>query len=126
MATLADKLQKMRVARGLSQKQVAELVGVSQQQVSMWERDVIPSTEIVAHIARIFDVTSDWLLGLVEDPTTRVQTADLSNDEWMLINLYRHGKLPSYIRAMVSDLAERKAKEDVAMQGDQKPLVPGE
>lgn len=38
--TLGEKLQKLRRARGMTQEQLAEKVGVSRQSLSGWENEV--------------------------------------------------------------------------------------
>lgn len=40
MTTLGSKLSALRRARGLSQEQLAEAIGVSRQAVSKWELEV--------------------------------------------------------------------------------------
>lgn len=61
--TLGEKLQKLRRERGMSQDQLAELLGVSRQAVSKWERDeAVPDTEKVIRLSEIFSVSIDYLL----------------------------------------------------------------
>ena len=44
--TFGEKLQKLRIREGLSQDALAELLNVSRQAVSRWERDeTMPETE---------------------------------------------------------------------------------
>ena len=38
--TLGEKLQKLRKARGLTQEELAEKVGVSRQSLSKWESEI--------------------------------------------------------------------------------------
>ena len=46
--TFGEKLQKLRVREGLSQDRLAELLDVSRQAVSKWERnETMPETEKV-------------------------------------------------------------------------------
>lgn len=61
--TLGEKLQKLRRERGLSQDRLAELLEVSRQAVSKWERDeAVPETEKVIRLSEIFSVSIDYLL----------------------------------------------------------------
>ena len=61
--TLGEKLQGLRRARGLTQEQLAEKVGVSRQSLSGWETDsALPDTVNVLALADLFGVTTDYLL----------------------------------------------------------------
>ena len=61
--TFGEKLQKLRSREGLSQDALAEILDVSRQAVSKWERDeTMPETEKVIRISNYFHVTTDYLL----------------------------------------------------------------
>ena len=61
--TFGEKLQRLRAREGLSQDGLAELLNVSRQAVSRWERDeTMPETEKVVRISSHFHVTTDYLL----------------------------------------------------------------
>lgn len=61
--TLGEKLQKLRAREGVSQDRLADLLGVSRQAVSKWERDeTMPEAEKIVRISDYFQVTTDYLL----------------------------------------------------------------
>lgn len=61
--TLGEKLQKLRKQKGMSQEQLASLLGISRQAVSRWELDhSLPDTENVVKLSKIFSVSADYLL----------------------------------------------------------------
>lgn len=61
--TFGEKLQKLRLQKGLSQDTLSEMLGVSRQAVSKWERDeTMPEVEKVLRISEIFGVSLDALL----------------------------------------------------------------
>ena len=70
--TFGEKLQKLRARAGLSQDQLAELLDVSRQAVSKWERDeAMPEAEKLVRISRQFRVSTDYLLlEELEEPET--------------------------------------------------------
>ena len=60
----STQLRKYRLAAGLSQKELAGKLFVSQQAVARWETDkATPNPETVVKLAKIFGVTTDELLG---------------------------------------------------------------
>lgn len=60
-----EELKKCRSAAGLSQRQLAELLNVSQQAVGSWETNrTSPSPETIADIANVLEISSDKLLGV--------------------------------------------------------------
>ena len=59
------KLKEIRLRVGLTQVQLAEIVGVSQANVSAWELGQSdPSTDTVRKIAAALHCTTDELLGV--------------------------------------------------------------
>ena len=61
--TLGERLQRLRRARGMTQEQLAERIGVSRQSLSGWENDAaLPDTVHVVALAELFGVTTDYLL----------------------------------------------------------------
>lgn len=62
---LSQRLKELRKSESMSQVALAKLIGVAQSNVSDWENDVSrPEYENLIKIAKIFDVSTDYLLGL--------------------------------------------------------------
>ena len=58
-----QRIRQARLKNGLTQLALGESVGVSRNAVSLWESDKSrPSTSNISRIARILDVSADWLL----------------------------------------------------------------
>lgn len=61
--TIGEKISKLRKDQNLTQEQFAEILKVSRQAVSKWERDeAYPDTEKLIRIGKIFDCSLDYLL----------------------------------------------------------------
>lgn len=61
--TLGEKLLKMRKARGWSQEDLAEKLGVSRQAVSRWEAGTAkPDADKIIWLCDLFGVSADYLL----------------------------------------------------------------
>jgi transcriptional regulator with XRE-family HTH domain len=57
------KLQKLRKEKGISQEELADMLGVSRQSVSKWESDMAyPETDKLIRLCDLYDVTMDSLL----------------------------------------------------------------
>lgn len=60
---LSLRLRLARAATGLDQIELAEALGVRQQQISVWERgSATPRADTLAQIAQTVDVCLDWLV----------------------------------------------------------------
>ena len=69
LSTFAERLRELRQERGLSMKELAEKIRVTDGAVSNWENDVNePKLTHINRLAIFFDVSSDYLIGL-EDET---------------------------------------------------------
>ena len=63
---LNERIKELRIARGMSQVEIAEKLGVSKQSVSNWENDnILPSIDMlvkIAHLCQIHNVNLTHLL----------------------------------------------------------------
>jgi len=65
----ADRLKKLRKEAGLIQADVAAQINLKRESYTRYETgDIQPPSDQVARLAKIFDTTSDYLLGLTDDP----------------------------------------------------------
>ena len=66
--TIGGKIYSLRVAKGMTQEQLAAMLCVSPAAVSKWERNLAnPSIEMLWALADYFDVQIDYLLGKNDD-----------------------------------------------------------
>lgn len=64
MREIAEIIKKLRSEKNLTQKQLAEEIGVSKSTVAMWETgDRKPSRELLEQVADYFNVDMDYLYG---------------------------------------------------------------
>lgn len=62
---LSKKLRQLRKEYKMTQTELAEKFGVSQQALAKWEAGrALPETETISRIAGFFSITTDYLLGL--------------------------------------------------------------
>lgn len=63
--TLNENIRQLRLARNLSQVDLARALGVTKQSISNWENNNIqPSIDMLIRLAQFFSVSTDYLLGL--------------------------------------------------------------
>lgn len=66
---IGERLRTLRQNNGLRQEDVARKLDVSPSTIAMYERDQRdPDTETLARLAALFDCSSDYLLGRVNEP----------------------------------------------------------
>lgn len=88
---------KHRTALGMSQVDLADLIGRSQTMVSMYEKGQrLPSTQIIANIAKVLGVSFGELYSSADEKKSDEQFIDdpmpydrLSKEERWLVELYR-------------------------------------
>lgn len=71
----ADRLARLRRHRGLDNKQIADATGVIPKTVSMWVNGQEPKGAALLALARLFDVTPEYLLSGKEPLVARDRPA---------------------------------------------------
>jgi transcriptional regulator with XRE-family HTH domain len=65
---IADRIHNLRKSKGISQEELADIVGVSRQAVSKWESEQsIPEIDKVIIMSDYFEVTTDYILKGIEN-----------------------------------------------------------
>ncbi len=74
---MGDKLRSLRTEKKLTQKQVADRIGLAISAVSSYESGYrYPSYETLIKLARIFHVSTDYLLGITDKRNVDVTGLD--------------------------------------------------
>ncbi len=63
---IGGQIKKYRVAKGITQEKLGQLVGVTTQAVSKWERGGMPDTELLPDLSSVLGVSIDALFGREE------------------------------------------------------------
>lgn len=67
---IGERLLELRKDAALTQGELADILSINKHSISSYERDKSePPDEIKASIARHFNVSTDYLLGLTDQPT---------------------------------------------------------
>lgn len=71
---LADKIRHIREQAGITQAELARKLGLTRSSVNSWEMGLsVPSTQYVIELAKLFDVSTDYLLGMEQGATISVE-----------------------------------------------------
>lgn len=90
-----EMIRKLRKDFNISQVELASKLGVTKQCVSNWENDnILPSIEMLIKIAKYFNVSTDYLLGISSDKT--IDVSGLTDTEI------------THIKLIVEDFKKRK------------------
>ena len=76
---LGARIRELRKEFGLSQVDLAQRMEVTKQTISNWENENIqPSVDMLVGLANVFNVTTDYLLGLDDVPRLSIEGLPLS------------------------------------------------
>lgn len=80
-----ERLRNLREARGLSQKEFADILGVERTRYGKWEtKGYEPTFDVLIRIADYFDVSLDYLLGRVEKPQSAKKVLPIDGKDFAL------------------------------------------
>lgn len=66
---IGERLSFLRKERGMTQQELAEALELTKYTISSYEADkTAPNDEIKVAIAKLFNVSLDYLLGLIDEP----------------------------------------------------------
>ena len=82
---MGEKLKSLRIEKKLTQKQVADRIGLAISAVSSYESGTrYPSYDALVKLARIFHVSTDYLLGITN--TRNIDVTGLRDNEIELVS----------------------------------------
>ena len=75
---IADTIKTLRTARGWTQAELARRLNVTRNGVNSWEQGLsTPSPPLLVELAKVFSVSTDYLLGLSQLDTVNVTGLDI-------------------------------------------------
>ena len=70
---VAARIKLLRDQRGMTQTELAKRLGITRSSVNAWEMGIsVPSTQYIVELARLFKVSTDYLLGVASSATMNV------------------------------------------------------
>jgi len=106
MGLQVQRLRILREQRGLSQRELARLCGLSATQIHKYENNQSdPTSSNLANIAEVLVVSSDYLLGKTDEPRGHFGDGQLDEDERTMLNTYRREGWQGVARLSVEHLS---------------------
>ena len=85
MATTAERIKQLRKKKGISQSELAEVIGVKNNTVSTWERGTRkPDFEALNLLSDYFEVSFEYILGSSDKEEARVKPTQDELDQLAL------------------------------------------
>lgn len=82
---IADRIKSLREQQNKTQSDLAKQLGITRSSVNAWEMGIsVPSTQYIVELAHIFNVSTDYLLGVKN--TATISVAGLNDKDVELIN----------------------------------------
>lgn len=100
-----QRIRGLREALGYTQDDLAEKINVAVLQINRYENDKTkPNGEVIARLAQALYTTTDYLLGLTDEPSpSGLSSNDLTAKERAAIVAWRRGERFEAIKVIVED-----------------------
>lgn len=119
---MESRIKQLREKRGLIQEILAAELGITQQMLSKYERDVtLIKVDILKKIATYFNVTTDYLLGVLDvkrDLQRQMKMNETLDEYYDLIEIYKD--LDSYDKEMIWSIMQTVKKVGEKRKKDNK------
>lgn len=80
-----ERIKQLREKQGYTQTELAKMLGVTRSCVNAWEMGIsVPSTQSLVQLSQIFDISTDYLLGL--GGASAIRTDGLSDADLQLVH----------------------------------------
>lgn len=81
---IAERIKELREKNNYTQATLAKKLNITRSAVNAWEMGIsVPSTSFIVELARLFHVSTDYLLGLKDNATLDVSS--LNEKEIMIL-----------------------------------------
>lgn len=116
---LAENLVLLRNIKGMSQEQVAEVIGISRQSYAKWEQgETVPDIDKCDRLAKFYDITIDALIHQENAVgNTRLAPAPAGKHLWGTVTLGNKGQI--VIPKAARDVFNLKSGDRLIVLGDE-------
>lgn len=118
---MESRIKILREKRGIIQEILAAELGITQQMLSKYEKDVtIIKVDILKKLAEYFNVTTDYLLGVSDvkrDLTGQIRINETLDEYYDMIEVYK--RLDKYDQELVWSLLQIVRKNEEKKKRDE-------
>lgn len=118
---IGERIRNTREKNGLTQAALSKKLGISRSAVNAWELGVsVPSVQYLVELSRLFNVPTDYLLGLDEKEVVDISGLDDSEKKviYFLIDYFSNvGKIVREIHGQLDDEYDVIKKETDEVSG---------
>ena len=111
---MESRIKTLREKRGIIQEILAAELGITQQMLSKYEKDVtVIKVDILKRLAEYFNVTTDYLLGMSDvkrDLTGQIKLNETLDEYYDMIEVYK--RLDQYDQELVWSLLQIVRKKE--------------
>lgn len=99
-----ERVRALRLEKKYTHQELADKLGMNIRQIARYEAGETDSTgDALVRLAQVFSVSTDYLLGLTDDPTPRYGISDLTPTEQAVLDALRRNDPLAAIKAIVYD-----------------------
>jgi len=81
---VAERIKALRERAGITQTELAKMLRITRSSVNAWEMGIsVPSTQYIVELARIFKISTDYLLGV--DSSANISVSGLDEQDVHLV-----------------------------------------
>ena len=81
---IADRIKQVRERNKMTQAELAKRIGITRSGVNAWEMGIsVPSTQYLVELAQMFNVSTDYLLGV--EKTLSIDATGLYESDVMVV-----------------------------------------
>ena len=104
---LPHRLRQIREGKGFSQRELGRLCGLGANQINRYESGTSePTVQTLITIANQLNASTDYLLGLTDDPQYIATLSQIEPDERELLDTYRHEGWSGVAKLSVDKLSD--------------------
>jgi len=99
MTLVIDRLRTLREQRGWSQRELSRLSGVGESLIRKYEAGISePSAASLKSIAEQLNVSTDYLLGITDEPSGHLGDGKITDEESQMLDTFRRDGWPGVFR----------------------------
>ena len=108
MAIRTDRFQQLREQNGWTKRDLARLCNFKELQIYRYESGATdPTTASLKKLAEVFHVSSDYLLGLTDDPMLQIRDYSMTEEERLIVEVHRREGWKGLVKFSVDQLTEK-------------------